>query len=95
MLRQPILVDPDYPRRLEEELNQYVCHIFDQPLEKAYRRSRVYSPKNCDDLLARMVDSDTLTMGNLIKRIIQKILGINQRTRPFDRFDPYPSRKAG
>lgn len=75
MLRQPILVDPEYPDKLEEELGAFVRHIFDQPLDKAYRRSRVYSPKNCDDLLARMVDSETLTMGNLIKRILRKILG--------------------
>ena len=73
MLRQPILVDPDYPRRLEEELTEFVCHIFDQPLEKAYRRSRVYRPKNCDDYLARAVDSDKLTMANLISRILKKI----------------------
>lgn len=75
MLRQPILVDPEYPERLEQDLHKFVCNIFEQPLEKAYRRSRVYSPKNCDDLLARMVDSETLTMGNLVKRIIRKILG--------------------
>ena len=75
MLRQPILVDQEYPDRLEQELIGFIHNIFDQPLEKAYRRSRVYSPKNCDDLLARMVDSDTLTMGNLLKRIVQKILG--------------------
>ena len=74
MLRQPILVDPEYPDRLEEALHGFVCNIFDQPLEKAYRRSRVYSPRNCDELLSRMVDSETLTFGNLIKRICQKIL---------------------
>ena len=75
MLCQPILVDPEYPDRLEQELISFIHNIFDQPLEKAYRRSRVYSPKNCDDLLARMVDAETLTMGNLLKRIFQKILG--------------------
>ena len=75
MLCQPILVDPEYPDRLEQELISFIHNIFDQPLEKAYRRSRVYSPKNCDDLLARMVDAETLTMGNLLKRIFQKIFG--------------------
>lgn len=45
MLRQPILVDPEMPERLWQELEQFVCHIFDQPLEKAYRRPRVYMPK--------------------------------------------------
>lgn len=75
MLRQPILVDPDYPRKLEEELGNYVCHIFDQPLERAYRRSRVYWPKTCDDYLARAVDSESLTMANLVKRVFAKLTG--------------------
>ncbi len=74
MLRQPVLVNPDYPRQLEEELNDYICHIFQQPLEKAYRRTRVYHPKTCDDYLARAVDSETLTMKNLMKRIVKKLL---------------------
>ena len=75
MLRQPILVDPEYPARLEKALGEYVCHIFDQPLEKAYRRSRVYTPKRCDDYLARCVDGETLTMKNLAKSMCDKISG--------------------
>ena len=73
MLRQPILVNPDYPRELEEALGKYICSIFDQPLETAYRRSRVYLPQRCNDFLVRAVDSDTLTLGNLTKRILNKI----------------------
>lgn len=73
MLRQPILVNPDYPRELEDALGKYVCHIFDQPLEQAYRRTRVYRPRDCDEYLARAVDSDSLTMKNLILRILKKV----------------------
>ena len=75
MLSQPILVDPTYPERLERELGDYIRHIFDQPLEQAYRRSRVYHPKKIDDYLARSVDSETLTMGNLLSRMKDKIIG--------------------
>lgn len=75
MLSQPILVDPDYPKRLEEELGAYIRHIFDQPLEQAYRRSRVYHPKKIDDYLARSVDTETLTMGNLLSRMKDKVIG--------------------
>ncbi len=75
MLRQPILVDPEYPEKLEKALGKYICRIFDQPLEKAYRRSRVYTPKDCDNYLARAVDSESLTMANLIKRMGKKLLG--------------------
>ncbi|MDD5864105.1 MAG: glycosyltransferase family 10 [Firmicutes bacterium] len=74
MLRQPVLVDPDYPERLERELNQFICHIFDQPLEQAYRRSRVFHPKRYNDYLTRAVDSEQLTMKNLTARMGQKVL---------------------
>ena len=33
MLNQPVLVDPTYPERLEKELGEFICHIFDQPVE--------------------------------------------------------------
>ena len=51
MLRQPILVDPSYPQRLYKELEDFVCHIFDQPMETAYRRCRVFAPKHHEDFL--------------------------------------------
>lgn len=73
MLRQPILVDPEYPERVLKGLDEFVCAIFDQPLEKAYRRSRVYHPKRYNDYLARAVDSETLTMKNLLQRIGLKV----------------------
>jgi len=73
MLRQPVFVDSGYPKRLEEDLKAYICHIFDQPVEKAYRRSRVYRPKKIDEYLSRAVDSETLTMKNLLSRILEKI----------------------
>ena len=75
MLRQPILVDPDYPEKLEESLKEYICHIFEQPLEKAYRRSRVYRPRDCDEYLAGALGSETLTFGKLCSLLIQKITG--------------------
>lgn len=75
MLRQPILVDPDYPDRVFDQLEDYICSIFEQPLEKAYRRSRVYHPQYHNDYLARAVDSESLTMKNLIFRILTKIKG--------------------
>lgn len=75
MLRQPILVDPTYPDRLEKELGEFVCHIFDQPLEQAYRRSRVYMPKTINDYLARVVDSEDLTAKELARRLAGKVAG--------------------
>ena len=51
MLRQPILVDPSYPQRLYKDLETFVCHIFDQPVENAYRRCRVFAPKHHENFL--------------------------------------------
>ena len=51
MLRQPILVDPSYPQRLYKDLETCVCHIFDQPVENAYRRCRVFAPKHHENFL--------------------------------------------
>lgn len=75
MLSRPILVDPGYPMRLEQELAAYVSHIFDQPLEQAYRRSRVFHPKAIDDYLSRSVDEETLTLRNLLRRLLRKLTG--------------------
>ena len=44
-------------------------------MEHAYRRSRDYHPKKIDDYLARCVDSETLTMGNLLSRMKHKVIG--------------------
>lgn len=42
MLNKPVFVDRNYPERLDREYEQFLVHIFEQPKEKAYRRSRVY-----------------------------------------------------
>ena len=71
MLRQPVLVDPDLPRRLDEELEKYILHIFEQPPEKAYRRCRAYYPKWQDEYLARSIEP---TRAYKLKQKIKKIL---------------------
>lgn len=70
MLRQPILLDPDLPRRMDEELEKYILHIFEQPLEKAYRRCRVYYPKWQDEFLATAIEP---TRGYKLKQKIKKV----------------------
>ncbi len=44
MLRQPIFVDPKFPKKTVADLEQFLLSIFEQPVEKAYRRSRVFAP---------------------------------------------------
>lgn len=71
MLRQPILVDPDLPRRMDEELEKYILHIFEQPLATAYRRCRVYYPKWQEEYLARAIEP---TRGYRMKQKLKKLL---------------------
>ena len=71
MLRQPILMEPNLPRRLDEELEKFILHIFEQPIEKAYRRCRAYYPKWQDEYLARAIEP---TRGYQLKQRIKRIL---------------------
>ena len=72
MLRQPVLKDPDMPRRMDEQLEAFILHIFEQPLETAYRRCRVYYPKWQDEFLASAIEP---TRGYQLKQKIKKLLG--------------------
>lgn len=71
MLSQPILVDPDYPRRLDEELEKFILHIFEQPYESAYRRCRVYYPQQHNDFLASAIEPPR---AYLLKQRVKKLL---------------------
>lgn len=56
MIRQPIFNQPNYPEKLMSDLEKYLCHIFDQPLEKAYRRARIYAPKKHEEFMQRSIE---------------------------------------
>lgn len=72
MLRQPILKDPALPQKMDEELERFILHIFEQPYEQAYRRCRVYYPKQHDEYLARAIEP---TKGYRLKQKLKKMLG--------------------
>lgn len=71
MLRQPILKDPTLPERIDEEMGKFIQHIFEQPLEQAYRRCRVYYPRYHDDYLARAIEP---TKGYKLMQKLKKLL---------------------
>lgn len=56
MLRQPIFRDIDYICKMEEDLDRFVCNIFEQPLDKARRRSRVYCPESHEKYILGLKD---------------------------------------
>ena len=70
MLRQPILVDPEYPQRVYDEMEKFVCAIFDQPLDKAYRRSRVYMPSRYNEYLVTAADRERKQLKNRVKSLL-------------------------
>lgn len=54
MLCQPIFVNPNFVDDTLEAFEKYICHIFNQPLDKAYRRSRVYCAKTADEFALQL-----------------------------------------
>ena len=58
MMNQPIFNDPKYPEKKYAELEQFLCHIFDQPLEQAYRRSRCIAAANHEAFMKREIESE-------------------------------------
>ena len=55
MLNKPIFVDDSIVLKKEKELDAFVKNIFEQPLEDTFRRSRVYTPKNQEIYLQRII----------------------------------------
>ncbi len=58
MMRQPIFNDPEYPQKKYDELEKFLCNIFDQPLNKAYRRSRCVAGENHEAFMKRALESE-------------------------------------
>ncbi len=55
MLRQPIFNNPKYPEELMKNMEEYLCHIFDQEPQQAYRRARIYSPQKHEEFMQRSI----------------------------------------
>ena len=56
MLNEPILKNNDIIRNLYNDLETFVCNIFDQPIESAYRRSRYFYPKRYEDFMIQRLN---------------------------------------
>lgn len=51
MLRQPIFADPDFIEKKMQGLEDFLCHIFDQPLEEAGRRCHAFMPQDYENAI--------------------------------------------
>lgn len=72
MLRQPIFTDNSFPEKIMDGLEKFIVSIFDQPIEAAYRRSRVYSPKKHDDYLKAACLPNKLTTRELLSLLAKR-----------------------
>ena len=53
MMNEPVFLDPNYIPNKLEAYERFLCNIFEQPLEKAYRRTRVALPQRYNEYLVR------------------------------------------
>lgn len=77
MMRRPILVNPNYYDDKMIEYEKFVCNIFDQPIENAYRRSQVFWPKTYDNYLSWIKNPESYTqipMATLLKTVAKKVI---------------------
>lgn len=51
MMNEPIFMEQDYPQKKMADFEEWVCHIFEQPYDQAYRRSKVFQAKQIEDYL--------------------------------------------
>ncbi|MDO4748242.1 MAG: glycosyltransferase family 10 [Eubacteriales bacterium] len=58
MLRQPIFNNPTYLQQKYAELESFLCHIIDQPIDKACRRSRCVAGETHEKFMKRAVESE-------------------------------------
>ena len=75
MLSTPILLDPTYYETKMEALDSFIQAIFDQPLEKAFRRPRCFLPKFEEDFILSKMNTRKLTdysMKELAKAMLLK-----------------------
>jgi len=59
MLREPIFKNENFLQEKHEELKRFVKNIFDQPIEKCYRRSREFCAQDINNFLIS-VNADTI-----------------------------------
>ena len=54
IMNEPILYDNHCIEQIEKDYEAFICNIFNQPLEEAYRRSRVYTPKRYENYILKV-----------------------------------------
>ena len=78
MINEPVFRDKEYLSKLKKGYEEFIIHIFEQPYEAAYRRSRFGFPRVYNDYYRRM--------GNAVRpiertKIFQKALKVTYGLR--------------
>ena len=73
MLREPIFVEDNYVEKEMQKLESFLLNIFEQPLEKAYRRPRAYRGYALEQHLRKVVLPESLTGREILELLIKKI----------------------
>ena len=84
MLRQPIFIDPKFADKILNNVEQFIVDIFDQPIEKAYRRSKVYSAKRHEDFIKRtyaMSKNTKLRWIYAFKKVVDRCLSLLKKNK--------------
>lgn len=75
IVSQPILNEEKYFSTLTDELEQFVLHIFEQPIVDAYRRSEVYFPKAHENYLLDVKRNavTNISTAGLMRHVLRRI----------------------
>ncbi len=74
MLNEPIFNEENYISKTFEGAENYIINIFDQPIEKAGRRSKVYWPLGHEEFLTKATRTHKLLYKNKIYTFLKNIL---------------------
>lgn len=82
MLNEPIFNTENYISERFDAAEEFIKHIFDQPIDKAYRRSRVYWPKGHEEFLIKATNTHKILYKNkfylFLKQILRKLKKIRR-----------------
>lgn len=89
MLREPALKESDQYHEMKLELGRWLQHIIDQPIEKAYRRSRISYQAGYEDERKRMIVAleKVKKQGRLVRKIKEIIKKWNRVQSDHEKVD--------
>lgn len=81
MLNAPIFNEENYISDKFSKAEEFLKHIFEQPLEKAYRRSKVYWPKGHEEFLVKATKTHKFLFKNKLYKGIKNIIRAIKKRR--------------